>query len=41
MRLAAGDLILTGTPAGVGKLVPGDEIRVAVEGLGEVTNKIA
>lgn len=40
MRLAAGDLILTGTPAGVGKLVPGDEIRVAVEGLGEISNKI-
>ncbi len=40
MRLAAGDLILTGTPAGVGKLVPGDEIKVAVEGLGEISNKI-
>lgn len=41
MRLAPGDLILTGTPAGVGKLVPGDEIRVAVEGLGEISNRIA
>ena len=40
MRLAAGDLILTGTPAGVGKLVKGDEIRVAVEGLGEISNRI-
>ena len=40
MRLAAGDLILTGTPAGVGKLVPGDEIKVAVEGLGEISNRI-
>ena len=40
MRLAAGDLILTGTPAGVGKLVPGDEIKVAVEGLGEIRSKI-
>ncbi len=40
MRLAAGDLILTGTPAGVGKLVRGDEIRVAVEGLGEISNRI-
>ncbi len=40
MRLAAGDLILTGTPAGVGKLVPGDEIKVAVEGLGEMSNRI-
>ena len=40
MRLAPGDLIMTGTPAGVGKLVPGDEIRIAVEGLGEISNKI-
>ena len=40
MRLAAGDLILTGTPAGVGKLEPGDEIRVSVEGLGDLTNKL-
>lgn len=40
MRLAAGDLIMTGTPAGVGKLVRGDEIRVAVEGLGEISNRI-
>lgn len=38
MRLAAGDLILTGTPAGVGKLEPGDEIKVSVEGLGDLTN---
>jgi len=40
MRLAAGDLIMTGTPAGVGKLVPGDRVRVAVEGLGEIENRI-
>lgn len=40
MRLAAGDLILTGTPAGVGNLVRGDEIKVAVEGLGEMSNRI-
>ena len=40
MRLAAGDLILTGTPAGVGKLEPGDEIRVSVEGLGDLTNTL-
>ncbi|MEM9059316.1 MAG: fumarylacetoacetate hydrolase family protein [Pseudomonadota bacterium] len=40
MRLAAGDLILTGTPAGVGKLEPGDEIKVSVEGLGDLTNTL-
>lgn len=32
-RLEAGDLIYTGTPAGVGAVVPGDEIIVEVEGL--------
>jgi len=31
--LAPGDLIFTGTPAGVGSVTPGDEITVAVEGL--------
>ena len=40
MRLAAGDLIMTGTPAGVGKLEPGDEIKVSVESLGDLTNKL-
>jgi fumarylpyruvate hydrolase len=32
-RLQAGDLIMTGTPAGVGAIVPGDRLRVSVEGL--------
>jgi fumarylpyruvate hydrolase len=32
-QLEAGDLIYTGTPAGVGAVVPGDEIVVAVAGL--------
>lgn len=32
-RLEAGDLIYTGTPAGVGAVVPGDEVEVTVEGL--------
>lgn len=34
MTLEPGDLILTGTPAGVGPMSPGDRIRVEVEGLG-------
>lgn len=45
MTLEPGDVILTGTPAGVGFgrkpprwLVPGDEIVVSVEGLGELRN---
>jgi fumarylpyruvate hydrolase len=33
-KLEAGDLIYTGTPAGVGPVVPGDKIECTVEGLG-------
>ena len=32
-RLEPGDLILTGTPAGVGAVIPGDRISAAIEGL--------
>ena len=35
--LAPGDLIFTGTPAGVGAVVPGDVITGRIEGLGEIT----
>ncbi len=35
-ELVPGDLILTGTPAGVGPLVPGDRMVAAVAGLGEI-----
>ncbi len=38
--LRAGDVILTGTPAGVGPLSPGDEIRVEVEGIGSLSNTV-
>lgn len=36
MELKQGDLIYTGTPAGVGPLVPGDHVTGGVEGLGEI-----
>lgn len=39
-RLATGDVILTGTPSGVGRLEPGDRVPVAVEGIGELTNPL-
>ncbi len=32
--LAAGDLVFTGTPAGVGRLLPGDRVRGGVDGVG-------
>lgn len=35
--LAAGDLIYTGTPAGVGALVPGDTVDAGVDGLAAIT----
>ncbi len=37
VALAPGDLIYTGTPAGVGALVRGDVCRVSIDGLGSVT----
>jgi 2-keto-4-pentenoate hydratase/2-oxohepta-3-ene-1,7-dioic acid hydratase in catechol pathway len=41
MTLEAGDLILTGTPAGVGELKPGDHVTVTIEGIGELTNLVS
>jgi fumarylpyruvate hydrolase len=40
-ELAAGDLIFTGTPAGVGPLVVGDIAHGLIEGVGELTLRIA
>ena len=39
-HLAPGDLIFTGTPAGVGAVVSGDNIRGGIDGLPDVTLKI-
>jgi 2-keto-4-pentenoate hydratase/2-oxohepta-3-ene-1,7-dioic acid hydratase in catechol pathway len=41
MTLLPGDVILTGTPAGVGPMEVGDEIEVSIAGLGTLTNKVA
>ncbi|ONI77612.1 2-hydroxyhepta-2,4-diene-1,7-dioate isomerase [Kribbella sp. ALI-6-A] len=38
--LLPGDVVLTGTPAGVGPMLPGDEVAVSVEGIGTLTNKV-
>ncbi|MEP7311842.1 MAG: fumarylacetoacetate hydrolase family protein [Pseudomonadota bacterium] len=38
--LAAGDLIFTGTPDGVGPLVPGDSVRAGIDGLGTLQHRI-
>jgi len=40
MTLEPGDLVLTGTPAGVGTLSPGDEVEVELLGLSRVRNAV-
>lgn len=40
VALAAGDLIMTGTPEGVGPLVAGDVCVIRIEGLGEIRTEI-
>jgi 2-keto-4-pentenoate hydratase/2-oxohepta-3-ene-1,7-dioic acid hydratase in catechol pathway len=41
MTLEPGDLIATGTPAGVGPLLLGDTVEVTVEGVGSLSNSVA
>ena len=41
MTLLPGDLLLTGTPAGVGPMSIGDEVEVSISGIGSLTNKVA
>jgi len=40
MTLLPGDVILTGTPSGVGQIVPGDTVEVEVEGVGVLVNPV-
>jgi 2-keto-4-pentenoate hydratase/2-oxohepta-3-ene-1,7-dioic acid hydratase in catechol pathway len=40
MTLLPGDVILTGTPEGVGPMNPGDEVDVTISGIGTLTNKV-
>jgi 2-keto-4-pentenoate hydratase/2-oxohepta-3-ene-1,7-dioic acid hydratase in catechol pathway len=41
MTLEPGDVILTGTPAGVGRLEAGDSVQVEIEGIGILENPVA
>jgi 2-keto-4-pentenoate hydratase/2-oxohepta-3-ene-1,7-dioic acid hydratase in catechol pathway len=41
MTLEAGDIIFSGTPAGVSPLKPGDSVEVEIEGLGKLVNPVA
>ncbi len=40
MTLIPGDVILTGTPAGVGPIVDGDIVTVSIDGIGSLTNPV-
>ena len=40
MTLLPGDVILTGTPEGVGPMQVGDEVSVDIEGIGTLTNQV-
>jgi 2-keto-4-pentenoate hydratase/2-oxohepta-3-ene-1,7-dioic acid hydratase in catechol pathway len=38
--LLPGDVVLTGTPAGVGSLKPGDDVTVTIDGIGTLQNRV-
>ncbi|HET6872239.1 MAG TPA: fumarylacetoacetate hydrolase family protein [Sporolactobacillaceae bacterium] len=40
MTLYPGDVLLTGTPAGVGPLAAGDELEITIEGIGTLKNTV-
>ncbi len=40
MTLYPGDVIMTGTPAGVGPMKPGDKVEVVIDGIGTLKNKV-
>ena len=40
MTLEPGDVVTTGTPAGIGPMVPGDTVEVTVQGIGTLRNHI-
>jgi 2-keto-4-pentenoate hydratase/2-oxohepta-3-ene-1,7-dioic acid hydratase in catechol pathway len=40
MTLLPGDVILTGTPAGISQIKDGQTVTVAIDGLGALTNPV-
>jgi 2-keto-4-pentenoate hydratase/2-oxohepta-3-ene-1,7-dioic acid hydratase in catechol pathway len=40
MTLLPGDVLMTGTPAGVGPLTAGDSVTIEIEGIGALTNPV-
>ena len=41
MTLLPGDVIITGTPAGIGPLIERGNVVVGIDGLGQLTNKVS
>ncbi|MDJ0568430.1 MAG: fumarylacetoacetate hydrolase family protein [Pleurocapsa sp. MO_192.B19] len=41
MTLTPGDIVLTGTPEGIGAMNPGDTVRIEIEGIGCLSNQVA
>jgi 2-keto-4-pentenoate hydratase/2-oxohepta-3-ene-1,7-dioic acid hydratase in catechol pathway len=41
MTLLPGDVVLTGTPSGVGPIRPGQRVEITIQGLGTLTNSVA
>jgi 2-keto-4-pentenoate hydratase/2-oxohepta-3-ene-1,7-dioic acid hydratase in catechol pathway len=41
MTLLPGDVVLTGTPSGVGPITPGQRVECTIQGLGTLTNSVA
>jgi len=40
MTMLPGDVLLTGTPEGIGPIVAGDTVTVSVEGIGSLVNRV-
>jgi 2-keto-4-pentenoate hydratase/2-oxohepta-3-ene-1,7-dioic acid hydratase in catechol pathway len=40
ITLEPGDVLLTGSPAGVGPMVPGDAVEVEISGIGTLRNTV-
>ena len=40
MTLCPGDIISTGTPAGIGPMQPGDRVDVQIDGIGTLSNQV-
>jgi hypothetical protein len=40
MTLLPGDVVTTGTPAGVGPMLPGDRVDIQIEGVGTLSNQV-